>query len=225
MDDLHRVSSHLSEDYLDLARLKGRLTALLESDRQPADKQERKGRLDQEIQWLEDKIRQQLEDFAHFPHWHVRHAPMLADFERKGKYETSVFIMTKYPDPTNPAVADPQLRRVVDAVSAAVTANNHVPRIASDRDYHARLWDNVELHMLGCRRGIAIVEDKVKSELNPNVAMEWGWMLGLNRDVLYLVEKDFKQERADWKGLIRYEFDWADPDQSIRDAVAKFLQG
>ena len=112
---------------------------------------------------------------------------------------------------------------MINAVSSAVAANNYVPRIASDKDYHAHLWDNVELHMLGCRRGIAIVQDKVKKELNPNVAIEWGWMLGLDRRVLYLVEKDFKQERADWKGMSNYEFDWANPAPDVDEAVKKFL--
>jgi hypothetical protein len=32
--------------------------------------------------------------------------------------------------------------------------------------------------------------------------MEWGWMRGMGRDVLYLVEKDFKKQRADRGGLI-----------------------
>jgi nucleoside 2-deoxyribosyltransferase len=133
--------------------------------------------------------------------------------------------MTKYPDPKKPAVTDPQLNAVIQTVAAAVTAQQHVPRIASDKDYHSKIWDNVELHMLGCRRAIAIVQDKVKKEFNPNVAIEWGWMLALNRPVLYLVERKFKQQRADWQGMTEYEFDWADPAPGVDAAVAKFLAG
>jgi hypothetical protein len=85
------------------------------------------------------------------------------------------------------------------------------------------LWDNVELHLLGCSRGVAIVEDKYTKELNPNVAMEWGWMVGMGRRVLYLVEKSFKHARADWGGLIKEEFDWEKPADDIKQAVHKFL--
>ena len=223
MHDLGKVTSNLRIDFLKLADLERERAEVLNSDRTAAMKDEDARELDQLIARRTERIRRQLEEFAHFPHWHARHAQLLDDFAKKGNFEDSVFIMTKYPDPKNPAVTDPQLKNVIEAVCTAVAANKYVPRVAGDRDYHTQLWDNVELHMLGCRRGIAIVQDKVKSELNPNVAIEWGWMLGLDRKVLYLVEKDFQQERADWKGMTKYEFEWANPAPDVDAAVKKFL--
>jgi len=99
-----------------------------------------------------------------------------------------------------------------------------VARIARDNEYHGLLWDNVELHLLGCKRGIAILEDKFLPELNPNVAMEWGWMRGMGRHVLYLVEKDFNSRRADWSGLIERQFEWANPVPGIKAAVEDWLK-
>jgi len=99
----------------------------------------------------------------------------------------------------------------------------YIARIANEVHYHPILWDNVELYLLGCRRGIAIVEDKYLPELNPNVAMEWGWMRGMGRNVLYLVEKDFKKQRADWGGLIESPFDWTNPGSDIKAAVKAWL--
>jgi hypothetical protein len=61
-------------------------------------------------------------------------------------------------------------------------------------------------------------------ELNPNVAMEWGWMRGMGRDVLYLVEQDFKRQRADWGGLIECAFDWANPGPDIKAGVKAWLK-
>jgi hypothetical protein len=78
--------------------------------------------------------------------------------------------------------------------------------------------------LLGCKRGIAIVEDKYLPELNPNVAMEWGWMRGMGRNVLYLVEKEFKRQRADWGGLIEAPFDWANPKLGIEKGVRDWLK-
>jgi hypothetical protein len=41
--------------------------------------------------------------------------------------------------------------------------------------------------------------------------------------VLYLVEKDFKQERADWQGMSKSDFDWNNPAPDVEAAVKKFL--
>ena len=223
MHDIAKVVSNLRFDFLRVAELERQRNDVLASDRSLAHKDEDAQQLAQEIARLSQRIQRQLEAFAQFPHWHLRHAQFLAEFAQKGSYEDSVFIMTKYPDPKHPVVTDPKLQRVIDTVCKAVGDRHYVPRIAGDADYHAQLWDNVELHMLGCRRGIAIVQDKVKKEMNPNVAIEWGWMLGLNRRVLYLVEKTFKRERADWNGMIKHPFDWDDPDPGVRAAVEKFL--
>ncbi|TMQ18809.1 MAG: hypothetical protein E6J91_07250 [Deltaproteobacteria bacterium] len=133
--------------------------------------------------------------------------------------------MTKFPDLKKPTPADVELQAVIDAVRGAVQQRGYVPRIASDNEYHSILWDNVELYLLGCKRGIAIVEDRYLPELNPNVAMEWGWMRGMGRNVLYLVEKTFKKTRADWGGLIEHSFDWANPAPDINAGVEAWLKG
>ena len=46
----------------------------------------------------------------------------------------------------------------------------------------------------------------------------------MGRNVLYLVEKDFKKQRADWGGLIEEQFDWANPSPDIKAAVEKWLK-
>jgi hypothetical protein len=224
MRDLTKATLDLRLIFLEIEKYeRDRKKVLGDHARSDAEKDEDARDLAQIIARQTARVHKLLEEFADFPHWHARHAPLLSEFKKNGAYEDSVFVMTKYPDPKRPLVTDAQLKRVIDAVSTAVAANRYVPRVASDKDYHRHLWDNVELYMLGCRRGIAIVQDKAKRELNPNVAIEWGWMLGLNRGVLYLVEKDFKRERADWTGMIKYEFDWNNPEPDIATAVRKFL--
>jgi hypothetical protein len=66
--------------------------------------------------------------------------------------------------------------------------------------------------------------------VNPNTGnmvdydtMEWGWLRGTDREVLFLVEKDFNMARADIGGLIQDPFDWADPQPGIKKAVKTFL--
>jgi hypothetical protein len=140
-----------------------------------------------------------------------------------GSYEDFVFIMTKFPDPKDPKPEGEQLNLVIKAVVDAVAARGYKPRIAWEKDYTRWLFANVELFLFGCARGIAIVEDKYIPELNPNVAIEWGWMTGMGRDVLYLREQGFAHERADWSGLINYTFDWKNPKPGIQTALDKFL--
>lgn len=164
-----------------------------------------------------------LSRFAQFPPHHRRHQTLLTDFHTAASFDRSVFIMTKFPDPQSTNPLDMQLARVIKAVQDAVTRCQFTPRVAYDRDYYPSLWDNVELYLLGCRRGIAIVESRYKPELNPNVAMEWGWMRGMGRNVLYLVESTFDQKRADWSGLIEYPFSWDDPERTVPAIVHKWL--
>ncbi len=189
-------------------------------------------RTDEEQQLLSDlerqvreRCRNELEGLLDFPPRHLRHQPHLDAFWEAGSYERSVFVMTKFPEHPAAAAKDAELTRVLDAVCAAVRDAGFTPRIASDRDYHDQLWDNVELHMLGCKHGIAIVEDRYLPELNPNVAMEWGWMRGMSKRVLYLVEQTFTRQRADFVGLLSKPFSWEDPEPGVSAAVTAFLDG
>jgi hypothetical protein len=169
-------------------------------------------------------IEKVMDDFAHFPPKHVRHAQMLEAFYAAAGYERSVLIMTKFPDGKDEA-ADRQLKRIIDAVRLAIQNCGFEPRVADEQSrFHPAIWDNVELHLLGCKRGVAILEDRYRQELNPNVAMEWGWMRGLDRDVLYLREETFSQERADILGLSTNPFSWDDPETGVTRAIDKWLR-
>jgi hypothetical protein len=115
---------------------------------------------------------------------------------------------------------------VIECVSGAVRDANFVPRIARGKSrFYNQLWDNVEIHLLGCRFGIAIVETRYSQSPNPNVALEWGWMRAMGKQVLYLKEATYTDERADFLGLLVSEFDWEKPREAIVQAVHEFLYG
>src|SRR5207244_2650331 len=150
--------------------------------------------------------RKQLQELIDFPPRHLRHFPLLARFWQDGSYDRSVFLMTKFPDPADGKALE--LQRVIEAVSNSIEGAGFIPRIArSPSNYHPGLWDNVELHLLGCRQGVAIVEDRYLSELNPNVAMEWGWMRSMGKPVLFLLENGFSHFRADLGDLASARLD------------------
>ena len=181
------------------------------------------GAIEEHIQNLRSKIRTALESLVRFPPHHVQHFESLKSFWQKSPCNKAVFIMTKFPDGESPE-KDAELNRVITAVKAAVSACDYYPRIADeDGDEHAMLWSNVELYLLGCQQGIAIVEDRYRAELNPNVTLEWGWMRAMGRRVLYLVEESFDRARADLSGFIRHPFKWQEPEPRISEAVKNFL--
>ena len=224
MIDFDDALTALRLDVLKLAQLERDRLDLLNSPLNPAMKDERDLELKSDIERQRQRLVRVLREVVEFPPHHTRHGQLLTLFHNIANFEKSIFVMTKFPDSKKPGGADGQLATVIQAVRDAVQNCGYVARLATDTQYHNILWDNVELYLLGCRRGIAIVEDKYLPELNPNVAMEWGWMRGMGRDVLYLVENDFKRQRADWGGLIESSFEWANPAQDIKTGVEAWLK-
>ena len=177
--------------------------------------------IDNVVQMYAKWISTKLEEHTRFPPHFSRHFDSLVDFHTSAPYERSVFVMSKYPE--GDGQEDEELRRIIDMVASLIKKNGYVPRIATERRYHEMLWDNVELYLLGCCKGVAIVEDRYKPELNPNVALEWGWMIGMGKQVLCLVEGGFKHLRADWDGLYKDSFSWDDPRPGIERAIRTWL--
>jgi hypothetical protein len=224
MMDFESALIVLKQDIQGIVQLETERLNILNSPIPPGQKDERASFLAEEIERRRKMMLNVLQDVVNFPPQHTRHSPVLDQFHQTAKFNKSIFVMTKFPDANAPAALNAELNAVIQAVRDAVTGGGYVARLASDAQYHGILWDNVELYLLGCFRGIAIVEDKYLPELNPNVAMEWGWMRGMGRKVLYLVEKDFKKQRADWGGLIEEPFDWANPVPDIKAGVEAWLK-
>jgi protein-tyrosine-phosphatase len=87
----------------------------------------------------------------------------------------------------------------------------------------AHLWEQVEFCMQACEYGVAIFETIHTPEFNPNVSLELGYMLGLNRQCLLLKEKSLATLPADLAGHLYKEFDAANIDASILGQVANWL--
>jgi hypothetical protein len=224
MNDFNSTLELLRQDFVALAQLEKLRHDFNNSPVGVAEKDERDKQFKKTIDDYRAGMERVLKKMLEYPPYLLRHDPYLAEFHNVAPFDKSVFIMTKYPDdPNSNAQIDLELKAVIQAVCQAVEVCGYKARLATDKHYHGQLWDNVELYLLGCSRGIAIVEDKYKPELNPNIAMEWGWMRGTDRKVFYLVEKDFRKARADWSGLIEQKFDWADPGRDIAAPIRAWL--
>jgi hypothetical protein len=149
----------------------------------------------------------------------------LEEFHARAPYEQSIFVMTKYPeqDPGKATSNDKDLARVINLVKDGLDKRGFTARLASDKPYQSMLWKNIEVYLLGCARGIAIVENKYNDQVNPNVAMEWGWMRAAKKDVLYLLEEDFENTSADFSGFLSARFSWSYPEKGIEEALNQWL--
>jgi hypothetical protein len=220
-EDALELLAALSEDIADLEDKRERE---LRRNLQIADKLDRADRIGAEIVKKRREQIEVLENLVSFPPRHAQYAEVIEKFWESSPGLKSVFIMTKYPDGKDVA-KDGQLQRVIDSVTSAVKECGFVPHLAGTKKWHANLWENIEIYMLACCRGIAIVESQFNVNLNPNVAMEWGWLRGMGRPVLYLVEKQVQYIPPDVVALINDRFDWNNPELTIRRAVHMELTG
>jgi hypothetical protein len=223
MPELKETLSTLEFYTKRISRLKEDLQECLNSPLPKSRKDELQVQIEQNIQSVENGKLEELNKLINFPPHHSRHFSLSENFATGGSYDKSVFIMTKFPDNVNPQPIDVELSNIIQFVKDAITQSGYIPRIASEKKYHPILWDNVELFLFGCSKGVAIVESKYKQELNPNVTMEWGWMRGMGKDILYLAEQTFDLARADIGGLIEDKFKWEDPKKEINTAIKKWL--
>jgi hypothetical protein len=176
----------------------------------------------QQIAAKRREARQYLEtNLLRFPPSHFAdHSEELKKFFEIAPYEKSVFIMTKFPE--SDAGDDAKLKEIIQEVKQTIADVGLIPRIAT-YEYHEDLRRNVELYLLGSAKGVAIVEDRCRKEMNPNVAFEWGWMKGMGKRVFYLMEEEFAHSRADWSGLLNKTFSWDHPAEDIRTALTAWL--
>lgn len=187
-----------------------------------ADFDDNRERYDRSVREARDAIEKYLQSkVVRFGGHLDRHATALKKFSSVASYDKSAFIMTKYPDGDDDD--SKKLQRVIDLVAENLETGGFKPRVAKDVKYHDSVWDNVELNALGSTLGVAVCESRYRPEFNPNVAMEWGWMRGMGRTVIFLVESQFKL-RADVEGIIRETFDWEDVDGTIPVAVVNALK-
>jgi len=191
-------------------------------DESAGGQQDRLGRYNEQINDKRREVRQYLEStLLRFPPPHyANHSEKLREFFGIGSYEQSVFIMTKFPE--TGVGDDVKLKAIIEEVRQAIADSGFIPRIATF-EYHEDLRRNVELYLLGCARGVAIVEDRCRKEMNPNVAFEWGWMRGMSKRGFYLMEEGFAHSRADWSGLLNKQFSWDNPTADIKTALTTWL--
>jgi len=141
-------------------------------------------------------------------------------FKDHPRYDTNVLIMTRL-------VPGNRLLEELDAELRAVLRGRDLDPVRADDKMYLQdrnLWNNVCVYMICCKYGVAILEDRVADEFNPNVALEYGFMRALNKSVLLLADVGFRNLRADIIGTLREHFDITDIGGTISGPIEKWLK-
>lgn len=94
---------------------------------------------------------------------------------------------------------------------------------ADDHEYSEDLFGNIEAYMYGCRFGIAVHERVVSDAPNVNVALEVGYMLGLQKQVCLLKEQTVVSLPSDLSGRLYVSFDSLNIRTSLESNLQRWL--
>lgn len=95
---------------------------------------------------------------------------------------------------------------------------------ADDKNYSDSRLSNVKSYMDACESGIAVFEQIEDDDFNPNVSLELGYMMALEKPVLLLKEKRLKALPSDVVEKLYKTFDSHDVANSIRPGVLEWLR-
>jgi hypothetical protein len=95
---------------------------------------------------------------------------------------------------------------------------------ADEKSYHDELWPNIVTYMQGCGSCIAVLERLMADEFNPNVTLEIGYMLALEKPICLLKDQTIKNLQSDLIGRLYQNFDSQHPETTIPDVLIKWLQ-
>lgn len=99
---------------------------------------------------------------------------------------------------------------------------------ADAHNYREELWPNVKFYMDACDLGIAVLD--VGPQLNPNVSLELGYMMGKAKahgdqnKILLLKECKVERLNSDLIGQLYAEFDNNRLGETLHDAIERWLR-
>lgn len=95
---------------------------------------------------------------------------------------------------------------------------------ADDKWYDDDLFTNIKTYMHGCTFGIALFERINSNYFNPNVSLEIGYMMAMNKPILFLKDKTLNSLHTDLIGKLYYEYDFQNPGDSLPLVIKKWIK-
>jgi hypothetical protein len=151
----------------------------------------------------------------------ARFLPGVGRLLERFPFETNVFGMTRFPSGETPDPSDP-LAGTIDAVRSSLAERGMTLHLASDRTTDDELFGNVAAHLWSCKYGIALLETRLRSDLNDNVLIELGAMLVTGRRCALLKDVETPALPSDFVAQLYKEVDFADA-AAVSAAVADWV--
>ncbi|AOS84252.1 hypothetical protein BIU88_08980 [Chlorobaculum limnaeum] len=135
-----------------------------------------------------------------------------------------------FPDPTRLTFVMMQFgnskvhRSILGGIRSALEPHQYFALRADDKQYHDNLFLNILTYVYGCRFGIAVFERIESDTFNPNVSLEVGYLLGLDKPVCLLKDRTLKTLPTDLVGQLYKEFDPLNCDETIPSALWKWME-
>lgn len=86
------------------------------------------------------------------------------------------------------------------------------------------LWNNVCVYMMGCKYATCIFEEIDEREFNPNVAIEYGFLRAINRQILLLKEQRVPTMPTDMVGKMYRAFNGYKIAETISAEIANWAE-
>lgn len=114
--------------------------------------------------------------------------------------------------------------RIMKTIKDTCAEHDIIALRADDRQYADGLLDNILTYVYGCDFGIAVFE-RIRGEVyNPNVSFEAGFLMGLQKPLLYLKDETLTNLPTDLVGNLYKPFDFLDPEGTLPDQITSWLR-
>ncbi len=113
---------------------------------------------------------------------------------------------------------------ILGGIRKALDPHKYTTLRADDKQYHDNIFFNILTYIYGCRFGIAVFERIESDAFNPNVSLEVGYLLGLDKPVCFLKDRTLKTLHTDLIGQLYREFNSLDCESTIPDALWKWME-
>jgi hypothetical protein len=115
-------------------------------------------------------------------------------------------------------------RAILKAIEDTCQLHGLTARRADYKRYSDDLFPNIKTYMHSCSFGVAIFDRISRNYFNPNVSLEVGYMMALNKPVCLLRDQNLRQLQSDLVGRFYETFNpqWA--VATIRTALVRWLK-
>lgn len=95
---------------------------------------------------------------------------------------------------------------------------------ADDKWYADDLFTNIKTYMHGCSFGVALFERINTNYFNPNVSLEIGYMMAMNKPILFLKDGTLTSLHTDLVGKLYHEYDFQNPNATLPIVIDRWIR-